>query len=49
MWDRLELNNNKRLLGEFVEFKGKNNDITSLRNIKRSKVSRVMIQKNKHV
>ncbi|MFS7961575.1 hypothetical protein Hanom_Chr08g00716701 [Helianthus anomalus] len=45
MWDRLELNNNKHLLGEFVEFKGKNDDITSLRNIKRSKVSRVMIQK----
>ncbi|MFS8025425.1 hypothetical protein Hanom_Chr16g01474801 [Helianthus anomalus] len=35
----LELNNNKRLLGEFVEFKRKNDDITSLRNIKRSKVA----------
>ncbi|XP_071732571.1 uncharacterized protein [Rutidosis leptorrhynchoides] len=45
MWDRLELKNNKHLLGEFLEFKGKQDDIASLRNIKRSKVSRMMIQK----
>ncbi|KAI3732284.1 hypothetical protein L1987_63488 [Smallanthus sonchifolius] len=45
MWDRLELNNKKHLLGEFLEFKGKNDDITSLRNIKRSKVARMTIQK----
>ncbi|KAF6140936.1 hypothetical protein GIB67_030147 [Kingdonia uniflora] len=45
MWDRLELKENKNLLGEFVEFKGKQDDIQSLRNIKRSKVSRLVIQK----
>ncbi|XP_076926035.1 uncharacterized protein LOC143589065 [Bidens hawaiensis] len=45
MWDRLELNNEKHLLGEFLEFKGKNEDVTLLRDIKRSKVSRMMIQK----
>ncbi|KAK9063107.1 hypothetical protein SSX86_016977 [Deinandra increscens subsp. villosa] len=45
MWDRLELNNNKHLLGEFLEFKGKSDDVTSLRNIKRSKVGRMIIQK----
>nr|XP_043636052.1 uncharacterized protein LOC122607189 [Erigeron canadensis] len=44
MWDRLELKNNKRLLGEFLEFKGKQDDVVSLRNIKRSKVSRMIIQ-----
>lgn len=45
MWDRLELKNNKHQLGEFLEFKGKQDDILSLRNIKRSKVSRMIIQK----
>ncbi|VFR03113.1 unnamed protein product [Cuscuta campestris] len=45
MWDRLELKSNKRLLGDFVEFKGDKDDIFELRNIKRSKVSRVTIQK----
>lgn len=45
MWDRLELKNNKHLLGEFMEFKGKQEDIVLLRNIKRSKVSRMIIQK----
>lgn len=45
MWDRLELKNNKHLLGEFLEFKGKQDDIMLLRDIKRSKVSRMMIQK----
>lgn len=44
MWDRLELKNNKHLLGDFLEFKGKQDDILSLRNIKRSKVSRMIIQ-----
>ncbi|KAF9623873.1 hypothetical protein IFM89_005641 [Coptis chinensis] len=46
MWDRLELKENKNLLGEFLEFKGKPADIQSLRNIKRSKVSRFIIQKS---
>ncbi|XP_057970048.1 uncharacterized protein LOC131159298 [Malania oleifera] len=45
MWDRLELKGNKYLLGEFLEFKGKQEDIQALGNIKRSKVSRVIIQK----
>ncbi|CAI9295559.1 unnamed protein product [Lactuca saligna] len=45
MWDRLELKNNKHLLGEFMEFKGKQDDIVLLRNIKRSKVSKMIIQK----
>ncbi|KAK1415077.1 hypothetical protein QVD17_30848 [Tagetes erecta] len=45
MWDRLELNNNKHLLGEFLEFKGKNDDIMPLKIIKRSKIGRVIIQK----
>ncbi|KAF5189393.1 plasma protein [Thalictrum thalictroides] len=45
MWDRLELKENKNLLGEFLDFKGKSEDIQTLRNIKRSKVSRLIIQK----
>ncbi|XP_010273144.1 PREDICTED: uncharacterized protein LOC104608757 isoform X2 [Nelumbo nucifera] len=42
---RLELKNNKHLFGEFLEFKGKQDDIQALRNIKRSKVSQLIIQK----
>ncbi|CAK7333655.1 unnamed protein product [Dovyalis caffra] len=45
MWDRLELKGNKFVLGEFLEFKGKQEDTMALRNIKRSKVSRLIIQK----
>lgn len=44
MWDRLQLKNNKYILGEFLEFKGKKDDIFALRNIKRSKVCRLTIQ-----
>ncbi|GFZ15952.1 hypothetical protein Acr_25g0003610 [Actinidia rufa] len=44
-WDRLELKGNKYVLGEFLEFKGKHDDTQSLRNVKRSKVSRLIIQK----
>lgn len=44
MWDRLELKG-KFVLGEFLEFKGKQDDTQALRNIKRSKVNRVIIQK----
>ncbi|THG01423.1 uncharacterized protein LOC114310842 [Camellia sinensis] len=44
-WDRLELKGNKYLLGEFMEFKGKQDDTQLLRNVKRSKVSRLIIQK----
>ncbi|KAF5735314.1 Plasma membrane isoform 1 [Tripterygium wilfordii] len=45
MWDRLELKGNKYVLGDFLEFKGKQEDTLALRNIKRSKVSRVVVQK----
>ncbi|OMO96579.1 Plasma membrane protein [Corchorus olitorius] len=45
MWDRLELKGSKYVLGEFLEFKGKQEDTLALRNIKRSKVSRLIIQK----
>lgn len=42
---RLELKGNKFVLGEFLEFEGDNEDIRALGSIKRSKVSRVTIQK----
>jgi hypothetical protein len=42
---RLELKGKKYVLGEFLEFKGKQEDINALKNIKRSKVSRLIIQK----
>ncbi|KAK9272152.1 hypothetical protein L1049_002523 [Liquidambar formosana] len=45
MWDRLELKGSKFILGEFLEFKGKQEDTQALRNIRRSKVSRLIIQK----
>ncbi|PON77564.1 Nuclease-related domain, NERD [Parasponia andersonii] len=45
VWDRLELRGNKYVLGEFLEFKGKQEDLQALINIKRSKVSRLIIQK----
>lgn len=45
MWDRLELKDNKYVLGEFLEFKGKQEDVEALRNIKRSKISRLVVQK----
>ncbi|GLT76659.1 hypothetical protein SLA2020_483080 [Shorea laevis] len=45
MWDRLEFKGNKYVLGEFLEFKGKQEDTMALRNIKRSKVSHLVIQK----
>ncbi|KNA14844.1 hypothetical protein SOVF_103660 [Spinacia oleracea] len=45
MWDRLELKASKYVLGEFMEFKGKNEDIEELKYIKRSKVGRMIVQK----
>ncbi|KAG2701202.1 hypothetical protein I3760_06G033800 [Carya illinoinensis] len=45
MWDRVELQGNKYVLGEFLEFMGKQEDIQALKNIKRSKVSRLIIKK----
>ncbi|KAJ4721097.1 NERD domain-containing protein [Melia azedarach] len=45
IWDRLELKGNKYVLGEFLEFKGKQEDIQELRSIKRSKVSGLVVQK----
>ncbi|XP_062075214.1 uncharacterized protein LOC133779244 [Humulus lupulus] len=46
IWDRVELKGNKYVLGEFLEFKGKPEDLHALRNIKRSKVSRLIIDKH---
>ncbi|KAL0403349.1 UNVERIFIED_CONTAM: hypothetical protein Sradi_1975700 [Sesamum radiatum] len=43
--DRLELKGNRYVLGEFLEFKGKQEDLQALRTIKRSKVSRLSVQK----
>ncbi|GER46789.1 hypothetical protein STAS_23845 [Striga asiatica] len=43
IWDRLELKDNKYILGEFIEFKGKSDDLNSLRKIKRSKVSHLAV------
>ncbi|KAK4284971.1 hypothetical protein QN277_001729 [Acacia crassicarpa] len=45
IWDRLELKGNKYILGEFLEFKGKKDDVQALRDIRRSKVSRMAIQR----
>lgn len=42
---RLELKGNKYVLGEFIEFKGKEEDLHSLRKIKRSKISQLSVQK----
>lgn len=42
---RLELKGNKHVLGEFLEFKGKQEDVEALRHIRRSKVGRMIIQK----
>ncbi|CAL9089341.1 unnamed protein product [Musa textilis] len=44
-WDRLELRGDRNILGEFVEFKGNKNDMHALRNVKRSKVGRFIVQK----
>ncbi|XP_022148662.1 uncharacterized protein LOC111017264 [Momordica charantia] len=44
MWDKLELKG-KYVLGDFLEFKGKDEDVEDLREIKRSKVSQMTIQK----
>ncbi|KAJ6854135.1 uncharacterized protein M6B38_101520 [Iris pallida] len=45
MWDRLEVKD-KNLLGEFVEFKGNQEDVQELRNLKRSKVGQFIVQKS---
>lgn len=45
VWCRLELKGNKYVLGEFVEFKGTHEDVQALRNVRRSKVGRLIIQK----
>ncbi|CAH2065550.1 unnamed protein product [Thlaspi arvense] len=44
MWDRVELKSSKIVLGEFLEFKGKQEDTLALRHIKRSKIDRISIQ-----
>ncbi|KAK6155411.1 hypothetical protein DH2020_009659 [Rehmannia glutinosa] len=45
IWDRLELKDKKYILGEFIEFKGKQDDLKALGTIKRSKVSLLTIKK----
>ena len=42
----MELRGDKNVLGEFIEFKGRHEDIQLLKNLKRSKVSRFVIQKS---
>ncbi|XP_031738513.1 uncharacterized protein LOC101206635 isoform X2 [Cucumis sativus] len=49
MWDRLELNGNNIVLGEFLEFKVKKEDMQALREIRRSKVSCILIQKIRRI
>ncbi|KAH6815384.1 plasma protein [Perilla frutescens var. hirtella] len=43
--DRLELKGNKYVLGEFIEFKGKEEDLHALKKIRRSKISQLSVQK----
>ncbi|PIM98423.1 hypothetical protein CDL12_29100 [Handroanthus impetiginosus] len=43
--DRLELKGSRYVLGEYLEFKGKEDDLQALSKIKRSKVSRLSVQK----
>ncbi|KAG1362030.1 hypothetical protein COCNU_10G002490 [Cocos nucifera] len=45
MWDRLELRGDRNILGEFIEFKGNQDDMQALSNLKRSKVSQFIVQK----
>ncbi|XP_065008877.1 uncharacterized protein LOC135639064 isoform X1 [Musa acuminata AAA Group] len=45
MWDRLELKSNRNILGEFLKFKGCQHDMQALKNVKRSKVGRFIVQK----
>ncbi|RYR59044.1 hypothetical protein Ahy_A05g024890 [Arachis hypogaea] len=42
---KLELKANKYVLGEFLEFKGKQEDLQALSQIRRSKVERITVQK----
>ncbi|KAL4199764.1 hypothetical protein AMTRI_Chr03g52900 [Amborella trichopoda] len=46
MWDRLELNGSRQLLGKFEGFKGKQEDMQTLQIVKRSKVNRVLVMKS---
>ncbi|WOL06990.1 hypothetical protein Cni_G15725 [Canna indica] len=45
MWDRLELKGDRNILGEFFEFKANQDDMQALRNVKRTKVGRFIVQK----
>jgi hypothetical protein len=42
----LELKGDKNVLGEFMEFKGRHEDMQLLKKLKRSKVSRFIMQKS---
>eukprot|EP01018_Ginkgo_biloba_P035099 Gb_19610 [translate_table: standard] len=44
-WDRLDLKGNHQMLGEFLGFKGKKDDMDALKIVKRSKVSKVVNSK----
>ncbi|KAG9454501.1 hypothetical protein H6P81_007405 [Aristolochia fimbriata] len=46
MWDRLELKSDRTLLGEFSDFKGGREDMQALRNVRRSKVGHLTVQKS---
>uniref|UniRef100_A0A0E0BE65 NERD domain-containing protein n=1 Tax=Oryza glumipatula TaxID=40148 RepID=A0A0E0BE65_9ORYZ len=46
MWDRLEIKGDRNILGEFIEFKGRHDDIQALKCLKRSKVCRFIVQKS---
>jgi len=43
---RLELKGDRNILGEFIEFKGNQDDMQALRPLKKSKVSQFAIQKS---
>ncbi|XP_020588679.1 uncharacterized protein LOC110030348 isoform X2 [Phalaenopsis equestris] len=44
-WDRLEFIGDKSLLGEFIEFIGKPEDLQALRHVNRSEVGQFIVQK----
>lgn len=44
--NRLELKGDKIVLGEFLNFKGKQEDMQALVNVRRSKVGQLTIQKS---
>ncbi|KAG0496833.1 hypothetical protein HPP92_001524 [Vanilla planifolia] len=45
MWDRLEFKGDRKILGEFIDFKGNSDDLQALRQVNRSEVSQFLVQK----